>query len=76
MPDTIPSKRTDEDVLAQKSILARQAAFASAEASLALEGLHPSGPLYERVRADVIAGRISSGQAAAGISASFGPDVE
>lgn len=54
----------------------RQSALERAEASLALEGMRPSGPLYERMRADVIAGRLSFDQAASEISASFGPDRE
>jgi len=53
----------------------RRAAFVSAEASLALEGMRPCGQIYEQARADVIAGRISFDEAAQRISASFGSDV-
>lgn len=54
----------------------RRAALERAEASLALEGMRPSGPLYDRLRVDVVAGRVSFEQAVAEISASFGPDIE
>ena len=54
----------------------RRTALERAEASLALEGMRPSGPLYERLRVDVIAGRVSFEQAVSEVSASFGPDTE
>lgn len=54
----------------------RRAALERAEASLALEGLRPSGPFYDWLRVDVIAGRVSLAQAVAEVSASFGPDIE
>lgn len=50
--------------------------FERAEVSLALDGLHPSGPVHGRARAAVIAGRMASDQAAAEISGPFGSDVE
>lgn len=74
--DTWPSDATQRTPLAQDVAGRRRVAFEGAEASLALEGMRPAGPLYERVRADVIAGRISFDQAATELSALFGPDVE
>ena len=40
-------------------------AFQEAEASLALEGLDPSGPLYDKIKALRISGEISADEAAA-----------
>ena len=52
------------------------AAPTSPKASLALKGMWPFGSLYEQLRADVIAGRVSFEQAVAEISASFGPHTQ
>lgn len=70
------SLHAESPAIDARNALQRREGFERAEASLALEGLYPSGRVYERVRAEVIAGRMTSDQAAAEISASFGPDVE
>ncbi len=70
------ANREDHPGCTDSAARKRLAAFECAEASLALDGLRPSGPLYERLRADVIAGRVSFEQAAFETSASFGRNIE
>lgn len=71
-PAARAASRREADATAEE----RRAAFARAEANMALEGMRPSGPRYERLRDAIVAGRMTPEEALAEISAAFGPDVE